>query len=655
VKFTASSHWIKPAFLRAGRSLKISSTPWNSSNAVTRGGPLPSRLKLDFAKAFDFVHWDALRCVLRARGFSVRWQNWIDHLLNTSLSSVLMNGCPGPWWSCSRGLRQGDPLSPYLFLLVADVLQTLIKRDGRVKHPLAPAESCVVLKYVDDTMIVMEGNPAHVCVLKQLLDSFSKATGLCINFQKSVLVPIHMNETAVQQCVSLLGCRREGFPQTYLGLPLSLTKTRLSPFVPYMAKTDKYLAGWQAALLNPMGRLVLINSVLDSQLVYVMSSLQLLSGFVKKVDSKRRSFLWSGKDSCSGAKCLIAWGNVCSDKSEGGLGVTDLITRNTCLLLKLLHWIFTALDSSWAGWVRGRVCLATLTGDLSGDHWTTLRALLPLYRSITTCLIKDGRSTAFWFDAWLGGDDLSTKFPSLFSHAKKTEISVQEVLETGLSAHLVPRLTPQDVAERDALQLVLDDVMLSEAPDVRHCPLAAAGGNLHTGGLYRVLRNGEGMHSTEASFVWQNQAPPRVRFFGWLVNNGRVQCRVNLARKRIVEDATCEICGQAPEDTAHIFIHCGFASRFWGVLGVQIAPGHSNVLLSLLRPPTVPTKHYNMFILLCCWQLWKRRNDVVFRGERSPLATTMLLCRSEAELWRCKLRQEDYHIVAAWCRVLCVT
>jgi hypothetical protein len=376
-------------------------------------------LKLDFAKAFDSVHWDALRCVLRARGFSVRWQNWIDNLLNTSLSAVLMNGCPGPWWSYSRGLHQGDPLSPYLFLLVADVLQTLIKRDGRVKHPLAPTESCVVLQYADDTMIVMEGNPAHVCVLKQLLDSFSKATGLCINFQKSVLVPIHMNETAVQQCVSLLGCRREGFPQTYLGLPLSLTKTRLSPFVPYMAKTDKYLAGWQAALLNPMGRLVLINSVLDSQLVYVMSSLQLLSGFVKKVDSKRRSFLWSGKDSCSGAKCLIAWGNVCSDKSEGGLGVTDLNTRNTCLLLKLLHQIFTALDSSWAGWVRGRVCLATLTGDLSGDHWTTLRALLPLYRSITTCLIKDGRSTAFWFDAWLGEDDLSTKFPSLFSHAKK--------------------------------------------------------------------------------------------------------------------------------------------------------------------------------------------------------------------------------------------
>ena len=85
-------------------------------------------LKLDFAKAFDTVNWEGLLTILEARGFSSQWRGWVETLLCTSRTAVLVNGCPGPWITCRRGLRQGDPMSPYLFLLVADVLQALIKK-----------------------------------------------------------------------------------------------------------------------------------------------------------------------------------------------------------------------------------------------------------------------------------------------------------------------------------------------------------------------------------------------------------------------------------------------------------------------------------------------------------------------------------------------
>ena len=233
--------------------------------------------------------------VLQSRGFQPKWCSWVQMLLQTSLTAVLVNGCPGSWISCKRGLRQGDPMSPYLFLLVADVLQALIKQASSVRNPLDPRCPCPVLQYADDTLILLRGELSDVRNLKVILDQFSAATGLHINFHKSTVVPMHMGEDLIPQCIDVLGCRREGFPQAYLGLPLSCEKLRVSAFDPYICKVDRYLAGWKASLLNPMGRTMLINAVLDGQLSYVMMAMPLPLGVITGVDKRRRSFLWTGE------------------------------------------------------------------------------------------------------------------------------------------------------------------------------------------------------------------------------------------------------------------------------------------------------------------------------------------------------------------------
>ena len=114
----------------------------------------------------------------------------------------------------------------------------------------------------------------------------------------------------IPQCISELGCKQDGFPQSYLGLPLSCDKLRLPAFDPYISKADRYLAGWQTSLLSPMGRTVLINSVLGGQLSYVMCAVPLPPGVITKIDKRCRSFLCTGTDCASGSSSLIAWDNV---------------------------------------------------------------------------------------------------------------------------------------------------------------------------------------------------------------------------------------------------------------------------------------------------------------------------------------------------------
>lgn len=237
------------------------------------------------------MNWESLVSILRTRGFSHQWCGWIKCLLQTSLSAVVVNGLPGKWITCKRGLRQGDPISPYLFLIVADVLPALVKNDGSIRHPIASDLPCPILQYADDTLILLPADLTQIQRFCVLLDAFSAATGLKINYSKSTMVPIHVPTQICSEAQNILQCKLDHFPQTYLGLLLSDSKLNLTAFTPLIARTDKHLATWQNQFLNAKGRSVLINSMLDGANAYLMAANQFPKGVLNALDSRRRAFL----------------------------------------------------------------------------------------------------------------------------------------------------------------------------------------------------------------------------------------------------------------------------------------------------------------------------------------------------------------------------
>jgi hypothetical protein len=155
-------------------------------------------------------------------------------------------------------------------------------------------------------LLILHADVASARRVRWLLESFARATGLCINFHKSTLVPMHVDVGIIEDIQDILGCRAEGFPQTYLGLPLSAEKLRLAAFAPLIAKVDKYLSGWRALLLSFGGRLMLLNAILDALPAYAMAALDLAPGVLAALDRARRAFLWAAAEKVSGAQYLVA-------------------------------------------------------------------------------------------------------------------------------------------------------------------------------------------------------------------------------------------------------------------------------------------------------------------------------------------------------------
>jgi len=438
-------------------------------------------------------------------------------------------------------------------------------------------------------------------------------------------------------------------------MPLSNVKLNLSAFAPLIDRTDKYLGGWQSSLLNSMGRTVLVNAVLNSALIYICSAMLLPRGIIDVLDRKRRAFLWSGESTTSGAQCLVAWEKACLPKEQGGLGIKDLRSFNQCLLLKLLHRLHHPEESAWAKWMADQVNLASLRGACAGNHWDSLKELMPVYRAITVTDVGNGVRTSFWLDRWLPAGILMEVFPALYTHSLHKDASVAEVLSSQFRAHFAPRLTRAAAAELATLEEITEDIVLTLCPDNRRCKLAAQDGILRAGPVYRAAQHAQSMGDCAFyKFVWQNHAPPRVRFFAWLLVQEKIQCKTNLLLKNIIEDATCNLCMTEMESPDHLILHCPFAKRFWLQLGFCI-PVNASVtqLWQLRKPAALPQAHYSTYLLLCAWQLWKHRHDVVFRGETPSHLRLILSCKAEARLWRCRLPHDDQAITETWCNSFC--
>ncbi|XP_034685795.1 secreted RxLR effector protein 78-like [Vitis riparia] len=154
--------------------------------------------KLDIEKAYDHVNWDFLLAVMEKMGFGERWCRWIKWCLSTVRYSIMVNGSPTGFFQSSRGLRQGDPLSPYLFVVVMEAFSVLIKRAVTggflvpclIRGRRGEGVQISHLLFADDTLIFCEAKEDQLLYLGWLLMWFEAISRLRVNLEKSELIPL---------------------------------------------------------------------------------------------------------------------------------------------------------------------------------------------------------------------------------------------------------------------------------------------------------------------------------------------------------------------------------------------------------------------------------------------------------------------------------
>lgn len=253
---------------------------------------------MDFEKAFDSVSWRYLDHVMCMMGFGVKWRNWIRSCLHSARSSILINGSPTSEFSLKRGLRQGDPLSPFLFIIIMEGLHIAL-RDAMAANlfhgvKLSPSSLRIShLFYADDVIIVSEWDHRDMVNIIHVLHVFYMASGLKININKSNLFGVGVSSEEVVNMAATSGCLSGSFPLSYLGLPIGSNMNRVASWKVLIDRFKIKLSGWKACLLSIGGRLTLIKSVLGSLGIYYMLIFKALETVLKVLESLRASFfLW---------------------------------------------------------------------------------------------------------------------------------------------------------------------------------------------------------------------------------------------------------------------------------------------------------------------------------------------------------------------------
>jgi hypothetical protein len=246
------------------------------------------------------VDWRYLIDVMDKMNFPSKWRTWMLECISSVSMSVLANDNPTYEFKMERGLRQGDPLSPFLFLLAAEglnfMMKVLVEKGLFQGYEMGPKgnSSITHLQFFDDTLLMGAKSWGNIRAQKSVLILFEVISGLKANFHKSRLFGVNTSDSWLHEAALVMNCKHGRLPFLYLGLPIGGDPRKLNFWYPLIDRVRKWLSGWKSNNLSIGGRLILHKYVIYALPVYFLSFFKAPLGIISYLDFIFNAFVGLG-------------------------------------------------------------------------------------------------------------------------------------------------------------------------------------------------------------------------------------------------------------------------------------------------------------------------------------------------------------------------
>ncbi|XP_042959546.1 uncharacterized protein LOC122294694 [Carya illinoinensis] len=612
-------------------------------------------LKLDMSKAYDRVEWGFVEVVMSKMGFPLKWINLIQTCLNSITYSILVNGAPQQKFVPSRGIRQGDPMSPYIFIICAEALTSLLNQAEKHKEitPIHIGRGPITINHLffaDDNLLFCQANPKELMYLLDTLAVYEQASGQMLNKEKSsVFFSKNSKKETKEQILQLAGVKTNDSFEKYLGLLACVGRTKVVAFHSFIDKTWAKIANWKTKHLSIAGKEVLLKSVIQAIPAYTMGIFLLPNSITRKLNQLLRKFWWGYNEDTSKIQ-WVNWNQINNNKEAGGLGFRDFRSFNIALLSKQGWRMINNPTSLEAMIIKQKYCgtgefLEAQLGSRPSFAWRGIHAGLEVLKKGMVWRVGNGQRVYIWLDSWI---------PSLplykVTTPREEDCWCEQV--SGLIDPICRRWKDYLLQEIfsthkiDAIKAI--PICLGDRED-RMIWQHTNNGQFSVKSCYHMHRSLEADLEGESSSkrrdiqvwktIWKLKTTPAIKIFISRACSEVFPTLANLKRRRVVEDSSCIICKQFLETPSHALWGCLAAQDVWNQSSkkIQKMTCHSDHFFDIWSNLVEVLSTNELGIVAGISKgIWNRRNEIMHGKGR-------VISQTEAHKWK-KPAENPYKI-----------